>query len=88
MIVFAIKSFLLSEANSYSFRQKPQTFYFFFFFYREIITVIYAIFAIAIKNLKVHFGNLNFLLEKSAIWFELLAQKKETGKQITNVLYY
>ena len=53
-----------------------------------MIRVIYAIFAIAIKDLEVHLGNSNLLLRKSAIWFELLAQKSETSKQTANILYY
>ena len=53
-----------------------------------MIRVVYAILAIAIKDLEVHVGNLNFPLGKSAIWFELLAQKGETSKQTAGVVYY
>ena len=45
-------------------------------------------FAIAIKDLEMHFGNLNLLLKKSAIWFEPLARKKETNKQMISIIYY
>ncbi len=45
-------------------------------------------FAIAIKDLKVHLRNSSLSLEKSAIWFEPLAQKGETGKQTAGALYY
>lgn len=34
-------------------------------------------FIIVIKDLKMHLDNLNLLLRKSAIWFELLTQKKD-----------
>ena len=44
--------------------------------------------AIIIKDLEVRLGNLNLLLGKNAIWFELLAQKKETSKQIAGILNY
>lgn len=44
--------------------------------------------AITIKYFEVRLGNLNLLLRKSVIWFESLAQKKETGKQTTGTLYY
>lgn len=43
--------------------------------------------AVVIKNLKVHFGNLNLLLRKNAIWFEPLAQKEEMSKQIVGAPY-
>ena len=45
-------------------------------------------FAIVIKDLEVRFDNSNLPLGKSAIWFELLAQKGETGKQMASILYY
>ena len=41
-----------------------------------------------IKDLEMRLGNLNLYLGKSALWFELLAQKEETGKQMTDILYY
>lgn len=43
--------------------------------------------AITIEDLEMRLGNSNLLLGKSAIWFEPLAQKGETGKQITSILY-
>lgn len=61
---------------------------FFFSFYREIIKVVYITFAIAIQDLKICLGNLNLLLEKSAIWFESSIQKKKTSKQMIDALYY
>ena len=62
--------------------------YFFSFFYKKVIKVIYAMFVIAIEDLKMYLSNSNLPLEKSAIWFELLAQKGETGKQTASALYY
>lgn len=53
-----------------------------------MIRIVYPIFAIAIKDLEEYLGNLNQPLKKSAIWFELLAQKKEIGKQTTGTQYY
>ena len=44
-------------------------------------------FALIIKDLEVCLGNSNLLLEKSAVWFEPLAQKRKTGKQIADILY-
>ena len=44
-------------------------------------------FVIKIEDLKMSLGDLNLSLKKNAIWFKLLAQKKETGKQITSALY-
>ena len=44
--------------------------------------------AIAIKDQELCLGNLNLPLGKSAIRFKLLAQKEETGKQTTGILYY
>ena len=41
--------------------------------------------AVAIKDLEVRLGNPNLPLGKSAICFELLAQKKETSKQTAGV---
>ncbi len=62
--------------------------YFFLLFYGKMIRVIYAMFVIAIKDLKVYIGNLNLPLGENAIWFELLGQKNETGKQMAGALYY
>ncbi len=53
-----------------------------------MIKVVCARLAIAIKDLDVRLNNLNRPLGKSAIWFESLAQKRDTGKQIVGVLYY
>lgn len=44
--------------------------------------------AIAIEDLEVYLGNSNLLLGKSAIRFEQSAQKRETSKPTTGVLYY
>ena len=44
--------------------------------------------AVAIEDLEVRCGNANLLLGKSAIWFELLAQKGEISKQTAGALYY
>ena len=44
--------------------------------------------AIAIKDLELHLGNPNLPLGRSAICFELLAQKKETGKYTADAQYY
>ena len=53
-----------------------------------MIKVVYAILVVTIKNLKVYYGNANLLLGKSTIWFEPLAQKRETGKKTASALYY
>lgn len=53
-----------------------------------MIRVVYAILAVAIKDLKVHYGNANLPLGKSKIRFEPLAQKGVTNKQIADALYY
>lgn len=50
--------------------------------------VVCTIFAIAIKDLEIRLGNPNLLTGKSTIWFKLLASKRESGKQITSILYY
>lgn len=52
-----------------------------------MIRVVYAIFAITIKDLKVGLINSNLLLGKNVIWFKLLAQKEKIGKQTTSSLY-
>ena len=44
--------------------------------------------AVAIEDLEVRLGNSNPLLGKNVIWFELLAYKRETDKQMTSALYY
>lgn len=53
-----------------------------------MIKIICAIFAIAIKSLEIYLSNSNLLMEKSAIYFKLLAQKKEINKQTANILFY
>ncbi len=53
-----------------------------------MIRVVCAMFAIAIEDLEVRLRNSNLSLGKSAIWFELSAQKGETGKQTAGTLYY
>lgn len=60
--------------------QKYYILYFFFFYYQKIIKVIYAFFAIVIKDLNKCFSRTNLLLVKSITSFELLAQKKEISK--------
>lgn len=42
----------------------------------------------AIKDLEICLGNLNLPFGKNAIWFELLAQKKDTDKETAGILYY
>ena len=69
MIVFTIKSCFFFKANKYSLGQKTYTLHFFFLFYGEMIMVISAIFAVAIKDLEICFTNVNLFLEKSAIYF-------------------
>ena len=59
--------------------------HFFFFFHRKIIKVVYTILAIAIK---ISLGNSNLFQGKNAIWFELLAQQKETGKHMADISTY
>ena len=44
--------------------------HFFLSFCGKMIKVVCAIFAVAIKDLRVRLSNLNLLLGKSAIWFE------------------
>ncbi len=62
--------------------------YFFLFFYEKMKKVACAILTITNKDFVIHFDNSNLLLGKSAIQFESLAQKKESGRQTTGVLYY
>ena len=44
-------------------------------------------FAIIIKNLKMQFNNINLILGKSVMSFELFIQKKETSNHTADVLY-
>ena len=88
MIVLAIKSCFFSGADSYNLGQKRHTCYFFLPFYEEMIRVVCAILAVAIKDLEVQLSNLNLPIGKSAICFELLAEKGETDKQTAGALYY
>lgn len=88
VIIHAVKSFFFSRVNSYSLRRKPNMFYFFYLFCREMIRVVCAIFIVVIKDLEMHLNNSNLPLKKSPIWFESLAQKRETSKQTTDALYY
>lgn len=80
MIVFVIKLFFFSLANSYSLGQKFYISHFFLFFYREMIRVLYTMLAIIIENLKLRLVNSNLPLRKSIILFEILAQKEEIAK--------
>ncbi len=88
MIVLTIKFFFFSRADSYSLSRKSHMSHFFLFFRGEMIRVVCAMLVMAIEDLKVRLGNSNLPLRKSAIWFEPLAQKGETGKQTVDVLYY
>lgn len=63
-------------------------FYFLLTFCRKMIKVVCTILIIVIEDLELCLPNLNLLLGKNAIGFELLAQKRKTGKQIANTLYY
>lgn len=87
VIVFIIKSCFFFKTNNYNLKQKFYISHFFFLFYKQIIQVICTILAIVIKDLEIYLNNLNLLIKKSAICFELLVQKKEIGKQITDTLY-
>lgn len=53
-----------------------------------MIKILSAMLNIAIKDLKVHLSNSNLSTGKKAICFKLLTQKRETGKQTVDVLYY
>lgn len=53
-----------------------------------MIKVVYVILAITIEDLEMCLNNSNLPIGKSAIFFELWAQKREIGKQITGALYY
>ena len=52
-----------------------------------MIKIIYALFAIIIKDSEICFINTNLFLRKSAICLKLLAQKAETSKQTAFALY-
>ena len=53
-----------------------------------MIRVLCAMLVVAIEDLEMRLANSNIPLAKSAIWFEPLAQKEETGKQTAGILYY
>lgn len=53
-----------------------------------MMKVVCTIFAIVIEDLELYLGNLNFLLEKNRMWFELLDQRRETGMQKSDTPYY
>lgn len=53
-----------------------------------MIKVVCAMLIIVIKDLKVRLSNLNLPTGKSIICFKLLAEIKETDKQISDALYY
>ena len=80
MIILLIKTFFFSKRDSYSLGQKFHTSHFFLSFCEKIMRIVYAIFAIAIKDLEVRLDNLNLPLGKNAIWFEPSTQKGEIGK--------
>lgn len=88
VIVLAIKSCFFFEKNNYSLERKCHILHFWFLFSKEMIKVICAILAITIEDLKLRWDNPDLLLKKSAIRFEFLAQKKETGKKIVGLEYY
>lgn len=88
MIVLAIKSCFFSGVDSYNLGRKSHTCHFFFSFCEKIIRVVFAMFAIAIEDLEVQLNNSNLPIRKSAICFELLAQKGKISKQMTSALYY
>ena len=62
--------------------------HFFFLFYGKMIRVVCAMLVVAIENLEMQLNNSNLPIGKSAICFEPLAQKRETGKQTAGALYY
>ncbi len=80
MIVLAIKTCFFNGVDSYNLGRKPHTSCFFSLFCGEMISVIYAMLAVAIKDLKLCMNNKNLLLEKSAIRFEPYTQKSEKDK--------
>lgn len=83
IIIFVKKSCFFSKTNSHNLRQK---FYICHFFSEKIIKIIYAIFAITIKDLKIYLNNSNLLKRKNIICFKFLAQKKRlVSKQL---IYY
>lgn len=51
-----------------------------------MIKLIYVILDVVIKDIEVRCSNANLLVKKSSIWFELLAEKGDTGKQTANAL--
>ena len=53
-----------------------------------MIRFVYTMLVVIIEDLEVRMGNSNLPLGKSVIWFESLAQKRETDKQTAGVLYY
>ncbi len=77
MIVFAIKTCFFNRVDSYNLVQKAHTSCFFSPFCGEMIRVICTMLAIAIEDLKLRMNNKNLLLRKSAIRFELYAQKSK-----------
>lgn len=88
MIVFIMKTFFYSKAKSYSLEQKPHIFYLFLFFCKKMKRVVYVVFTIVIKDLELYLRNLILPSRKITIWFESFAEKRETNKQIIDVLYY
>ena len=50
-----------------------------------MIVVVYAMFTITIKDLKMRFSNSNLSLRKCAILFLLLVQKEGINKQIAGI---
>lgn len=80
MIVFIIKSCFFIGIDNYNLGWKLYTSQSFSLFCEKMITIIYAILAIVIKDLKLHINNKNFPMEKNVIQFELFAQKSQTNK--------
>lgn len=52
-----------------------------------MIRVICILLIVAIKDLKECLSNSNLPIKKKVICFEILAQKNDNGKQMTNVPY-
>ena len=67
MIILAIKTCFFNEVDSYNFGQKLHISCFFSSFCEKMIRIIYAMLAIAIKDLELHMNNKNLLLRKNAI---------------------
>ncbi len=80
MIVLAIKTCFFNRVDSYNFGRKPHTSHFFSPFCGERIRVIYAMLAVAIKDLELRINNKNLPLGKSVIRFEPYAQKSKKGE--------